>query len=163
MFDILVYLFENYLPEACPEPEVLARKLSALGFEEEDISEALSWLEGLQAASAATDNEESAEIAAVLTGRPAIRIYTDDEQSSLSTDCRGFLTFLEQAGAMPPALRERVIERAMAVTDATLTLSRLKVIVLMVMWRHQHSLDTLLLEELLAAGDEDENEDRICH
>ena len=47
MIDILVYLFENYLPDACPEPEVLARKLSAAGFGSDDISEALSWLDGL--------------------------------------------------------------------------------------------------------------------
>lgn len=161
MFDILVYLFENYLPEACPEPEVLARKLSAMGFEEEDISEALDWLAGLQANSGqASETIDTAEILGI---RPSIRVYTDDEQVALPTDCRGFLTFLEQAGALPPLLRERVIERALAVTEATLTLSRLKVIVLMVMWRHQHSLDTLLLEELLAAGEEDDGEDRLCH
>ena len=47
MFDILVYVFENYLPEACPEPGALARKLSAVGFEEEEISAALHWLAGL--------------------------------------------------------------------------------------------------------------------
>ena len=37
MIDILVYLFENYLPDACPEPALLARKLSAAGFEQEEI------------------------------------------------------------------------------------------------------------------------------
>ena len=38
MFDILVYLFENYVhADACPEPAQLARKLSAAGFEEEEI------------------------------------------------------------------------------------------------------------------------------
>src|SRR5690606_23378176 len=84
------------------------------------------------------------------------------EESMLSTDCRGFLTFLEQAGALPPALRELVIERACA-TDSALSLSKLKVIVLMVMWRHQHSLDTLLLEELLAADDDEDGENRLYH
>lgn len=155
MFDILVYLFENYLPEACPEPAVLARKLSALGFGEEDIHEALDWLAGLQAAPAAEP--------ALGDSQPSIRIYTDDEQSALSTDCRGFLTFLEQAGALPLVLRERVIERAQAIADEPITLGRLKVIVLMVMWRHQHSLDTLLLEELLAADDDEDGEALICH
>lgn len=158
MFDILVYLFENYLPEACPEPEVLARKLSAVGFEEEAIHEALDWLAGLQ-----EHDADAHEVAVNATQRPSIRVYVDEEQSLLSTECRGFLTFLEQAGALPPALRELVIDRAMATTDAALSLPRLKVIVLMVMWRHQHSLDTLLLEELLAADEEDDGEDRICH
>ena len=91
MIDILVYLFENYLPEACPEPSDLARKLSAAGFEEEEISEALSWLDGL-------DRSE----AVVIRVRPqqnAIRLYDDEEQSRLSVECRSFLAFLEQAVA----------------------------------------------------------------
>ncbi len=158
MFDILVYLFENYLPEACPEPDVLARKLSAVGFEEEAIHDALDWLAGLQ-----EHDADAHEVAHNATTRPAIRVYVDEEQSQLSTECRGFLTFLEQAGALPMALRELVIDRAMATTDESINLSRLKVIVLMVMWRHQHSLDTLLLEELLAADEDDEGEDRLCH
>jgi Smg protein len=34
MFDVLVYLYENYWrPDACPEPKQLSRKLSAVGFE----------------------------------------------------------------------------------------------------------------------------------
>jgi hypothetical protein len=42
MIDILVYLFENYPPDACPEPAALARKLTAAGFETEEISAALT-------------------------------------------------------------------------------------------------------------------------
>ena len=49
MFDILVYLFESYIhADACPEPDQLTRKLSAAGFEQEEISEALEWLAGLR-------------------------------------------------------------------------------------------------------------------
>ena len=34
MIEILVYVFESYgYPEACPEPEQLARKLTAAGFD----------------------------------------------------------------------------------------------------------------------------------
>jgi hypothetical protein len=48
MFDILVYLYETYYrPDACPEPAALARKLSAVGFDDIEISEALDWLNGL--------------------------------------------------------------------------------------------------------------------
>ena len=48
MFEILVYLFENYAHvDACPAPDQLARKLSAAGFEDEDISAALDWLSGI--------------------------------------------------------------------------------------------------------------------
>ena len=48
MFDVLVYLYENYWrPDACPEHDQLARKLSAVGFESDEIEEALTWLDGL--------------------------------------------------------------------------------------------------------------------
>ena len=48
MYDVLVYLFEN-----CQQTEVaydrdrVAKKLSAAGFEDSDISEALHWLAGV--------------------------------------------------------------------------------------------------------------------
>ena len=48
MFDVLVYLYENYWrPDACPEPQQLRRKLSAVGFETDEIQDALRWLDGL--------------------------------------------------------------------------------------------------------------------
>jgi len=48
MFDVLVYLYENYWrPDACPDHAQLTRKLSAVGFDSDEIQEALSWLDGL--------------------------------------------------------------------------------------------------------------------
>jgi len=42
MYDILVYLFETYYtPSACPQADVLADKLAAVGFEDDDIDDAL--------------------------------------------------------------------------------------------------------------------------
>ena len=50
MFDVLMYLFETYYnPEACPDPDALVRKLSAAGFERDEIDEALDWLDVLLA------------------------------------------------------------------------------------------------------------------
>ena len=48
MFDVLVYLYENYWrPDACPDHVQLSKKLSAVGFENDEIQDALSWLDGL--------------------------------------------------------------------------------------------------------------------
>ena len=48
MFEVLVYLYENYWrPDACPDHDQLTRKLSAVGFESDEIQEALVWLDGL--------------------------------------------------------------------------------------------------------------------
>lgn len=150
MFDILVYVFENYLPDACPEPAALARKLSAAGFAEDEIREALDWLAGL----------DEADTAAGLLRLPtagAVRIYDEEELAQLPPDCRGFLAFLEQAGAVDAETRELAIERALALSEVTL--ATFKIIVLMVLWRRQLPLDSLIFEELVA----EEDEERLLH
>ena len=54
MFDVLVYLYETYYrPDACPDSEALAKKLTAIGFEQDEITKALGWLTDL----AQTTNE----------------------------------------------------------------------------------------------------------
>ena len=48
MFDILVYVFENCRQaDVSHDPDRVAKKLSAAGFEDHDISAALSWLAGV--------------------------------------------------------------------------------------------------------------------
>ena len=48
MFEVLVFVYENYWRgDACPQHEHLQRKLSAVGFEAEEIQDALAWLGGL--------------------------------------------------------------------------------------------------------------------
>lgn len=152
MIDILVYLFENYLPDAYPEPEILARKLSAAGFEEEEITEALSWLDGLERSETVVEKLQDS--------RGGIRCYPEEETKRLPVECRGFIAFLEQAGTLGAELREIVIERALALSDREVPLSKLKVIVLVVLWRRQHEFDALILEELLSS---DDGEDYTCH
>lgn len=153
MFDILVYLFENYYtPQACPEADVLAHKLAAAGFEHEDINEALSWLHGL-----AETTEQCVELAQV-TSDQSHRIYTNDEYHSLGSQAIGFITFLENSGALPPALREILIDRALATNDYPVTLDKLKIIALMVLWSQQVDIDHLLFEELLT-----NDQNRLSH
>ena len=147
MFEIFVYLFENYFyADACPEPERLARKLSAAGFENEDITDALEWLSGLRNLSEPCTREPSTT---------ATRFYSLEEETRLSRDCRGFLVLLENAGAVNPLTREMIIERAMALPDLKITLPRFKVIALMVLWSQDEPLSGLILEELLN-GEEEE-------
>ena len=45
MFDILMFLFESYFNAGSyPDPDKLSIKLSAAGFEDDDISRALTWI-----------------------------------------------------------------------------------------------------------------------
>lgn len=150
MIDILVYLFENYQPDACPAPAVLTKKLTAAGFAADDISAALHWLDGLG------DNESLLPIS---ESSDAIRIYSASEQEKLSVEARGFLAFLEHAEAIDTVLRETIIERALALPAEIVSVDRLKVIVLAVVWRRQHAMDALILEELLADDEFDEDQE----
>jgi Smg protein len=147
MFDVLVYLFENfYQSEGRPDHETLARKLHAAGFENEDIHDALDWLNGL-AAPHDTDRLECLDV------RPTFRTYNAQESAKLTTESRGFLAFLESAGILPARLREVIIERAMALSDELVGLDKFKVIVLMVLWTQRGSVDALVLDELLPDGE----------
>jgi Smg protein len=146
MIDILVFLFENYFhTESYPDSDTLARKLSAAGFEDDDINEALDWLSGLEAA---TDSAFPSELAS----STAFRSFASAELNKLDCDSRGFVQFLETAGILNPLCREIIIERAMALDDKLVTLDKIKVIVLMVLWSQRQSMSTLILEELLADG-----------
>jgi Smg protein len=76
------------------------------------------------------------------------RIYPRHEQFHLGTSALGFLSFLESACAMSAAIREVVIDRAMAAPGGPVTLEDLKIIVLMVYWRFGQEPDALLMDEL---------------
>lgn len=144
MFDILVYLFENYYtPQACPEADVLAHKLAAVGFEHEDIDEALGWLHGL-----AQTTEQCVELAAAPRGS-SHRIFTDSEYQILGSEAIGFISFLESSGVLPTALREILIDRAQATDESPVPLEKIKIIALMVLWSQEAEVDHLVLEELL--------------
>jgi Smg protein len=146
MFDVLVYLYENYFrPDACPDADTLTRKLSAAGFEGDEINEALSWLSGL-----AITTESTIPLAIAPTD--SFRIYAELEYERLGVECVGFVSFLESAGVLTPALREIVIERALATDETPVPLDQFKIIVLMVLWSQGEEPDALVLEELLADG-----------
>jgi Smg protein len=150
MFDVLVYLYENYWrPDACPDHAQLTRKLSAVGFESDEIQEALSWLDGLAGA---------AESYVGTQGPESLRVYSPAEQEHLGEASIGFISFLESAGVLPPPMREMVIDRANAISGGPLDLEDLKIIVLMVFWSLGEEPDALILDELFV-----DEEDRLIH
>ena len=146
MFEVLVYLYENYWrPDACPDHDQLTRKLSAVGFETDEIQEALSWLDGLA---------ETAQAQADAQAPTSVRIYSAAEIEHLGEESIGFISFLESAGVLPPTMREMVMDRASAVGQSPLALEDLKVIVLMVFWSLGEEPDALILDELFVAPEE---------
>jgi len=147
MFDILVFLFENYFHAgAYPDQETLSKRLSAAGFDSRDISQALSWLSGLERIDPGGGT--------CLTGSDGFRYYTEQEAAALSAEGRGFLLFLETAGVINPLQRELVIERVLALDEPGADLEQVKLIVLMVLWNQNEAVDTLVLDELISPSQE---------
>jgi Smg protein len=154
MFEVLVFVYEHYWRgDACPELQQLGRKLSAHGFEAEEIHEALVWLDGLNLAAQSTCLEESESLdgtdpAAVMQSSGGMRVYSVTEQDHLGAACLGFISFLESSGVLPAPMREIVVERAMAAPGDPVSLDDLKIIVLMVYWSFGQEPDALVLDEL---------------
>ncbi|SNS16332.1 Smg protein [Noviherbaspirillum humi] len=158
MFDVLVYLYETYYrPDACPDPDVLVKKLSAAGFEDEEISEALGWLTDLAETTHGFSDHHPQQTAFSF----GTRIYAQQEYDLLGTEAIGFLQFLESAKVIDSIQREIVIERALAVAASDFSLDKLKVIVLMVLWSQGKEPDGLMFDELFL--DDEDAEPRLLH
>ena len=112
-------------------------------------SDALDWLAGLTDSSSQVDAPQS---------ETALRVYTPREHDVLGGESIGFISFLESAGVLPPAMREMVVDRAMAVGGGPIDLDDLKIIILMVFWSLGEEPDALILDELFI-----DPQDRVNH
>jgi len=90
MFDVLVYLYENYTAlSACPDAEALTQRLADAGFEEEEIADAMVWLHGLASVTLSARVPQGANPA-------AFRVYTTQEYASLGAPAIGFIASLDR-------------------------------------------------------------------
>lgn len=188
MFEVLAFVFENYWSgNACPALPALQRKLNAVGFDDDEIQEALVWLEDLKSATrnlpasyapyaepaepaassaraaladAPGDRAHASDVhKAIATHTPnAMRVFTQAELACLGRDGWGLLTFLVSVGALPWHRLELVMDRVMATPATKLSVDDLKLIVLMVFWSLNEEPDALVLDELC-----DNTADRVGH
>ena len=142
MFDILLFLFESYFDAGSyPEPNRLSAKLTAAGFEEEDINQALNWLSGLRELSNASYPES--------INHSGLRCYTDFEAERMSEEGLRFIAFWEHNKIITPIEREMIIDRVVALGRDKLSVDKVKLIALMVLWNQHEDLDPMLIEDLL--------------
>lgn len=181
MFEVLAFVYENYWGgDACPEWDHLERKLNSVGFEADEIADALAWLGGLKLAAQGTlltpdpalpateaivvvkTAEQGRHLAgndkAAAQSTDSLRIYSVAEQDHLGAECLGFIAFLDAAGVLPAPMREIVLDRAMAASCNPPSLDDLKIIILMVYWSFDEEPDALVLDELC-----DDSSDRVAH
>lgn len=132
MFDILMYLFENYIhseAEVMVDHDVLTDELTRAGFHQDEIYKALAWLEKL---AALQDSDAYPYLTRI--GSQSTRVYTSEEMQLLDVESRGFLMFLEQVNVLDFTTREMVIDRVMELDTQFFSIDDLKWVVLMVLF-----------------------------
>jgi len=151
VFDVLMYLFENYMDEGTefqPDQEALTHELTQAGFRRGEIRKAFTWLDGLSAMRANSAGQAHQRVVG------AIRHYTPQEQEKLDETCRGYLHFMESSGLIDPATREVIIDRLMALEANDITLEQLKWVMLLVLFNQPeqehayHMLEDLVFDEM---------------
>ena len=148
MFDVLLYLFENFIsenPNNLPEsPEVITSALENAGFPSPEIHKAFSWLEGL------TMLQELNLEAPQPINQQSFRIFNAEEFARLGASGIGFISFLEQYSIIDAETRELIMDRLLALENFEVDLEQVKWVALIVIY-HQHmdKEDLELFEELL--------------
>jgi len=125
IFDVLIYLFENYINseiETQPDSDELKTELKEAGFNHNCISKAFDWLDSL-----ALQEETN------FKSPKNFRIFSGAEADKLSLACRDFILLLERLDIFTANTREIVIGRAMAITSTKVAIEELKWISLIVL------------------------------
>lgn len=141
MFEVLVYMFENYFEaDIRPDQSTLAKELFAAGFDQQDIDGAFDWFDQLEAMT------DQPSVAGHATG---FRVYTEPETKKISHESLSFMMFLEQAKVLNRSQRELVIDRAMALPQSEISLEEIRWIVLMALWNQDKASDYLFVEDAM--------------
>lgn len=149
MFEILMFLFENYMDGDAAlrmDNEALVIELEKIGFDRYEISRALHWLDGL------IQFQTSVTGASVFTNR-AMRHFLPDESARLGVEGIGLLIYLEQIGVLDPMSREIAIDRIMALDSREVDLGRIKWVVLMVLFNQPEKKSALTLMQDMVLAD----------
>ena len=147
MFDILVYLFENYFDSGSyPDSATLTRKLTMAGFANDEINQALDWLSDLA-------HSDTGSYPDSLIENDSIRCYSAIEMEQIDTEGRGFISFLEQNNIINPLQRELLIDRVLTMDENTSSIEKIKLIVLTELWIQNQLSDHEALEKLLIVSD----------
>ncbi len=147
MFDILIYLFENYFDSGnYPDSATLSRKLVLAGFDNDEISQTLDWLSNLA-------EQDSGDYPVTLSQNDSFRCYAQIEMEKIDTEGQGFIMFLEQTGVINPLQRELLIDQVLTMDEDTTSIEKIKLIVLTELWIKNQLTEQTILEKLLITHD----------
>jgi len=144
MFDLLVYMFENYLSSKNNlDFANMTLELEAAGYDNKDIESALDWFTDLKEMSEKIPQSHSLKLS------DKLRVFTAKEKEKFSFDGLGFILFLEQAHVLNSVEREIIIDRAMALNQNIINIDEVRWIVMMTLWNNGRENDYLFVEDSL--------------
>ena len=146
MFEVLMYLFENYMDGSVTlnaDQDTIMSELEQAGFNRREIGRALDWLDGLSRV------QETVSAGPQFTPH-AMRYYSPEESEKISLEGRGFLLYLEQLSILDAMTREIVIDRLMALDTREIDLGRIKWVVLIALFNQPDKKSALsLLQDMI--------------
>lgn len=148
MFEVLVYMFENFIDSQFrPDENTLSKELAAAGFNEQDIYHAFHWFSQLERKT----NEPDHFLAPKHTSH---RIFSADELKKISFESLNFILFLVQANILSVAQRELILELTLKLPQDQISHDEFRWIVLMASWAtskagKNHAKDYTLIEDVL--------------
>lgn len=128
ILDVLMYLFVHHMEDSSEvemSDEILVHELEEAGFEIDEISLALEWLDGLFQPS-------HVEKIKSLSFRTLCR----EEKNKISSDCWGLILHLENMKVINPTMREIIIDRLMNLNVENIEPVHVKWVALMVLFNH---------------------------
>ena len=143
MFEVLVFMFENYFAHhAMPDNEVLTQELSAAGFAHSDISGAVSWYDEMQNMLAQPPAKYSHQDS-------GMRIFAELELKKINTESISFILFLQQANVINDVERDLIIDRAMALKQEHIHIAEIRWITMIALWNAGREKDYLFIEDAM--------------
>ena len=144
MFELLIYMFENYLSSQSKlDFNNMSLELEAAGFDNDEIKIAFDWFTQLKVMS------DKVPLKLKNRTKPKLRIYTANENEKISPDALGFLIFLEQAQVLNDYEREIIIDRSMALNQNFISIDEIRWIVMMTLWNNGKENAYLFVEDAL--------------
>lgn len=145
MFEILMYLYENYMNDGVKinaDLTTVVTQLESMGFYDDDINQALNWLQGLKDIQALVEGGAPTAL--------ALRHFSPEESQRLGKKGKAFLQQLEQLNILDPMTREIVLDRIVALYPHQVDMGRIKWVVLIVLFNQPSKKQALtLLQDMI--------------
>jgi Smg protein len=139
VLQLISYLFNSYKKLdnfALEQLNENVTKLNEIGFDRNTVMQALAWLSNLIKLQTTKIN---------FATENSLRVYSQDEIEKINTECRDYIFLLEQIKILSPKTREIIIDQLLLLNQ-TITLTEVKIVVLLVLTSQNTSKDNTELK-----------------